>query len=406
MKPIALVLAAVAVAAAVLAATHTGGRLPTKDVRFTAAGDSVVVPFVLRNNQVLVRGTIGDSDSLWFIVDSGAGSHCVNMSTAKTLGIDLGEGAEAHGAGGTVKAGTASDLVYRVKDLTIDAPFSAAIDLDGVSLQIGVPVGGVLGYPLFERTVFTFDYDRSELVLHRPSFRPVGSALPLTFQFNHPYVPGKLTLPGRTASAGSFVLDTGSALALVLSPEFVEKENALTTVPKTLETRLGGVGGLSFQPIGRVERLELGPYALERPIAVLSAKGPGSTSGPGSIGNIGGDVLQRFRVTFDYPRKELRIVPGLAYARAFEADMTGLILTIRPDGDVPVEVVKVNPGSPAAEAGIAAGDRVASVDGKPLAAGDLAGLRKRMKIEGQELHFTLVRGTERPEAVIVTRRML
>ena len=192
----------------------------------------------------------------------------------------------------------------------------------------------------------------------------------------------------------------------MLSPGFVEKENALESVPKTMETRLGGVGGLSFQPVGRIERLELGPYALEHPIAVLSKPGPGSTSSPGSIGNIGGDVLQRFRVTFDYPRKELRIVAGQAYARAFEADMTGMLLTIKPDGDAPIEVVKVNPGSPAAEAGIAAGDRVASVDGRPLAAGDLAGLRRRMKTEGEELHLGLVRGTERPEAVIVTRRMI
>jgi S1-C subfamily serine protease len=173
-----------------------------------------------------------------------------------------------------------------------------------------------------------------------------------------------------------------------------------------METRLGGVGGLSLQAVGRLERLELGPYALERPIAVLSKPGPGSTSSPGSIGNIGGDVLQRFRVTFDYPRKELHIVAGQAYARPFEADMTGMILTIKPDGDAPVEVVKVNPGSPAADAGIAAGDRVASIDGRPLAAGDLAGLRKRMKTEGEELHLGLVRGTERPAAVIVTRRMI
>lgn len=404
MKPIAIVLSALAVSVAVLAATHP--TLPTKDVRFTASGDSVVVPFVLRNNQVLVRGRIGESDSLWFIVDSGAGAHCVNASTAKALGIEVRGGAEARGAGGTVKAGAASDLVYRVKDLEIEAPFSAAIDLDEVGRQIGVPVGGVLGYPLFERTVFTFDYDRSELVLHRPSFEPVGAALPITFHDNHPYIPGRLTLPGREPGEGSFVLDTGSALALVLSPGYVEKERALESVPKTMETRLGGVGGLSLQPVGRIERLELGPYALEHPIAVLSKPGPGTTSSAGSFGNIGGDVLQRFRVTFDYPRRELRIVAGQAYARAFEADMTGMILTIKPDGDAPVEVVKVNPGSPAAEAGVAAGDRVASVDGRPLAAGDLAGLRKRMKVEGEELHLGLVRGTERPEAVIVTRRMI
>src|SRR5262245_34841642 len=86
---------------AFVAATHTQ-TIPTTAIRFTAPGDSVVVPFVFRNNHVLVRGTIGDSDSLWFIVDSGAGAHCVNTSTATTLGLDVGGGVEARGAGGTV----------------------------------------------------------------------------------------------------------------------------------------------------------------------------------------------------------------------------------------------------------------------------------------------------------------
>ena len=76
---------AAAVVAIALAATHVSNP---SAVRFTGAADSVRVPFVLRNNHVLVRGTIGDSDSLWFIVDSGAGSHCVNTGTARQLGLE------------------------------------------------------------------------------------------------------------------------------------------------------------------------------------------------------------------------------------------------------------------------------------------------------------------------------
>ena len=149
------------------------------------------------------------------------------------------------------------------------------------------------------------------------------------------------------------MLDTGSALALVLEPEFVAKSHAVASVPKTIELRLGGVGGQSFQPCGRIERLELGPYALERPVAVMPRPGPGHTSVPGSIGNIGGDVLQRFRATFDYPHARLYLVPGPSFARPFEADMTGLTLGVKPAGEI--AVVRVEPGSPAAEKGIAAG---------------------------------------------------
>ena len=50
-------------------------RVASNPVTFTAGGDSVEIPFLLRTNHILVRGRANDSDSLWFIVDSGAGSH-------------------------------------------------------------------------------------------------------------------------------------------------------------------------------------------------------------------------------------------------------------------------------------------------------------------------------------------
>jgi len=404
---IAWIVAVLASATVFVAATHKAAHeVPLGSVTL-APGDSVVVPFIFRGNHVLVRGAIGDSDSLWFFVDSGAGSHCINRSRADKLGMKVEEGVEALGAGGKVQAGAAHDVKYRLPGLAVDADFAAAIDLDPIALQIGVPVDGILGYPLFKQMVVTIDYDRSVLVLRDPAkFKPAGAALPLTFHENHPYVNGKLTLAGRKPVEGSFILDTGSGLAVTLAPGFVEKNKALESAPKTIQVRLGGVGGRSFQPVGRIERLELGPYALERPVAVFSRPGPGHTSIPGSIGNIGGDVLQRFRVTFDYPHDRLYLSASPAFARAFEADMTGMSLDVRPDGDHAIAVERVEPGSPAAAAGVTAGDIVESVDGRPLAAADLAALKKRAKQEGEALKLGLLRGTERSEVTLTTRRMI
>ena len=86
--------------------------------------------------------------------------------------------------------------------------------------------------------------------------------------------------------------------------------------------------------------------------------------------------------------------------------MTGMTLDVRPEGDHAIAVERVEPGSPAAAAGIAAGDIVESVDGQPLTAADLAALKKRAKLEGQALKLGLVRGTERSEVTLTTRRMI
>ena len=196
---------AAALASAVRRFVAAAHNVPLGSVALTAPGDSVVIPFIFRGNHVLVRGSIGDSDSLWFFVDSGAGSHCINRSRADKLGMKVDGGVEAIGAGGKVQAGAAHDVKYRLPGLAVDAEFAAAIDLDPIALQIGVPVDGILGYPLFKQMVVTVDYDRSVLVLHDPAkYRPAGAVLPLTFHENHPYVNGKLTLAGRKPVEGSF----------------------------------------------------------------------------------------------------------------------------------------------------------------------------------------------------------
>jgi hypothetical protein len=344
------------------------------------------IPFLLRNNHILVRGTVGDSDSLWFIVDTGASGHVLNASTAKRLGLRTEEGATAGGAGGQV----------------------AASRVHGARLRL--PGGdGVVGYEFFAERVVTIDYDAGQLVL-RPAkaFRPpAGSAmLPLTLRDNHPYAPARVTLPGGEPVEGSFLLDTGSVLSLILSPSFVAEHKALERVPRTIQVQLGGVGGPTRHPLGRIGKLELGPHALDAPTAVLRQVGPGSTNAEETAGNIGGEVLSRFRVTFDYAGRRLYLEPGRTLGDPFESDKSGLALSPREDGSGRIDVILVQEGSPAAEQGVAVGDELETVDGRPIAPAGLLALRQRLREDGRTLRLGLRRGEARSDVTLTTRRLL
>ena len=369
----------------------------------------VHVPVLARNNHILVRALVNESDSLWFILDSGASGSVINQSTAKRLGLTVHPGAGAHGAGGHVEGGTVEGAKLHIGGHTIDDEPLVAIDLDKLARATGHPCDGIIGEPFWERFVVTIDYARSELLLHDPKTWQTparGAELPLTFHDNLPYVRARATLPGAKPVEGRYLLDTGSVGSIIFDPGFVEKQHALERVARTLTIQYGGVGGRSSAPLGRIERIELGPYAIEGPLAVLRGTGSGRTSAEDTDGNIGGEILRRFRVTFDYSRKRLHLEPSAAFKEPFEADMSGLVFAPNDDSTHAVEVKIVQPGSPAADLGIQPGDVIETIDGRPVANSELTDLRKTLRQEGRTVRFGLRRDDTVTERTLVTRRLI
>jgi hypothetical protein len=253
------------------------------------------------------------------------------------------------------------------------------------------------------------DYARSVLTVHEPDrfrYRGTGTALPITFVGQHPYVKGRITLPGEKPIEGRFVIDTGSTQALVLNPTFVEANRALEKVPRSIRVRLGGVGGPSISPMGRIERLELGAYSMSGPTAVLRQPGPGHTSAEGSAGNIGGDILRRFKVILDYPRKRMILERGPSFEEVFQADMSGLQFWVRDDSTRAVEVVIVQDRSPGSDLGVAVGDVLETFDGRPVTPSELVDLRRRLREEGRTFRLGMRRGQARSELTLTTRRLI
>jgi putative serine protease PepD len=71
-----------------------------------------------------------------------------------------------------------------------------------------------------------------------------------------------------------------------------------------------------------------------------------------------------------------------------------------------IRVSGVNPGSPAAEAGIQAGDIITHIDGRRALVRDTEPLRERLRREGQQIELSLRRGAETRTVRIATRRQI
>ena len=74
--------------------------------------------------------------------------------------------------------------------------------------------------------------------------------------------------------------------------------------------------------------------------------------------------MRRFTVTWDYQHERMLLVPNSQLHDPFEADSSGLHLTVRPPAFNIIYVAAVLPGSPAAAAGLLVGDVITAINGK------------------------------------------
>jgi len=366
------------------------------------------VPFHLIGSTIVLPVHVAKSDSLWFILDTGAGHGSVNLARAQELGLGFGGQSQAQGAAGRVESRQLKSYDVRLGSIALPIEHGSSFPLESMSPRMGHVVDGIVGSELFQRYVVEVDYAHSTLRLYEPKafkYEGTGERLPLTYTVNLPYTQAAVDLSDGRHLEGRFVLDTGSSQAVILLPPFAEKENVAQTLGKTVDMVGLAVGGETPTRVGRLAALEMGKLRLERPLVSISTGGPGYFAAEGSAGNIGGAVFKKFRCTWDYSRSELILEIAGDLADPVPFDASGLVLVAAGAAFDTVKVSRIIPESPAAEAGLEPGDRLISVDGTPVSDLGVVRIRERLRRQGDTVQLAVARG-ERTWTVPLTLRPL
>jgi hypothetical protein len=168
-----------------------------------------------------------------------------------------------------------------------------------------------------------------------------------------------LRIKDEKTTIANFYLDSGAGLCFLLSKEFVTDSAFLMKKRKFVSIQAEGLGGKKRMELTVIQEVKLGPYHFRKvPTNILDDE-YNATSYPYIGGLLGNDILRRFNIVYNYPKKEIHLLPNKHYKDEFDYSYTGLSIYYINDKIVVDDVIK---GSPADRAGIKVNDVILAVN--------------------------------------------
>ncbi len=332
---------------------------------FSIAGGAheTTVPFHLWNNHIYADVSVNGSKPITFIFDTG-GHSILSPSVAKELGVQaMGNVSSTGGGDNIAQSGEAMVKSLTVGGATITDQPVTTLDTSPVGTE-GANEKGMIGYEFFARFITRFDYGEHTITfIDKKYFDPktAGTPVPMRLYHQFPEILGSYDgVPGR------FGIDTGSRMPLLLNKVWAAKNGFPKAGTQTVEAQTGwGVGGPTHSVVFRGGTLKLGDVTIDHPLTMVSTDKGGAGSVESFPSNVGGGVLKRYVVTFDYDNSTMYLKPyeGL-HSDIDTFDRSGMWINAVPEG---FKVIDITKGGPAEAAGLAKDDIITAMNGKPAA---------------------------------------
>jgi predicted aspartyl protease len=267
---------------------------------------SVELPIKVRHGDLLIETRINGSQPLTFKLDTGFGITTINPDRVESLNLKRVGQMTIMGIAGEEQADTYSGAAFEFGSMTYNPRRVAALPSE--ARRRWRNRDGILGAGFFRRFVVELDVQNGRMRLYEPesfSYTGSGEVLPLEFKRDTPIVEAAIVPRKGEVVSGRFEIDTGCDDFMCLGHEFVEA-NHLAGVTNSNDFR-HGIGGTA--PIRQtvLAELHLGKLIVKKPSANCFMEG--SPAGKGQAGHIGLAALERFKMIFDYSRRQLILEP-------------------------------------------------------------------------------------------------
>jgi hypothetical protein len=198
-----------------------------------------------------------------------------------------------------------------------------------LSSQIGIPVNGIIGYQFFKDNLVSINYMKKKLVVsknnvvNRSKIQKRYEEIPITIEKHKPYLSANVLITDKDVSV-KLLIDIGNSDSIWL---FQNLSEDIKVPSRNLDDFLGkGFSGDIEGKRARVSKFAFDEYSFNSPIVAF----PDSSSiksvrmVQNRMGSVGGGILKRFSVVFDYKNEKLYLKKNSDFSEPFTYNKSGI----------------------------------------------------------------------------------
>ncbi|PIF44728.1 aspartyl protease [Chryseobacterium sp. 52] len=291
-----------------------------------------VIPFKLINNLIFIPINVNGAE-LTFMLDTGVAETILFSVENKEVKLQNVEKIKFSGLGGNVSIdGFKSDRnVAKIGKSIINSSMLLFIIVDekfNISSHIGIPVNGVIGYHFFKDHPISIDYTSKKITIYQDAdvFKKKirkFDELPISIEKDKPYINADVEMT-NDKNRSKLLIDLGNSDAIWLFPTLIK--DFVYNRPN-IDDYLGrGFNGDVYGKRSRIHNFYLGDFKFEKPLTAMPDEY--SIQHVNLVkdrkGSVGGEIMRRFSVVFDYTGRKLYLKKNRNFDDPFHFNMSGL----------------------------------------------------------------------------------
>jgi hypothetical protein len=364
----------------------------------------VEIPVEIHNNLVVVPVLLNGTLPLKFIIDTGVRTAILTQKTyTDILNLSYARKYTIAGPGGeqVIEAYVTNGVDLQLPGVDGHGHALLVLEEDYLELRnyLGTDVHGVLGYELFSRFVVKVNYQDKLLTLMVPEKLHLGrkyETLPMEVEDTKPYLLARVKQSNGTEKTLKLMVDSGASHSLLLDPA---SDTSIVVPVNASSCVVGrGLGGEIRGKTGRLDEFGLGRFAMKNVIVNF----PDANSYIDTLkvsevfrnGTLGGEMLSRFTVIYDFSKEQLHLKKNAMFKKGFYYNLSGLTLRAKGTRLNLFEITDVRKASASDKAGLLVGDEIVSVNGIKASEINLNQLNGLLNLKpGKRINLAIKRDT-------------